>query len=572
MRRDRGQLLDLAPVVLGSLFLLGTMVFRFHLSRAVIAHLPDAPEAFVAGLAGLNGFRQSVLFPLGFLTAIATFVVLFRHGAGSMRGRLRVLAVGAVLVVALISTVACDPLEHAIIAGGSTLSTQALAPLVRRWSMWESVNFGLVVIAGTALVAAHRLPAPAETLTVKGLTHRHRTLLFLLGTATLFEGYDRFIVSLALPYIGRDLGASESQLGYALSLIRAGALLSIFLGRVADRHGRRRLLVGSVLAYTVATGATGLSRGLPSFIFFQLVATIFLVAELALAQVVIAEEFPAEARGWGQGLLGAFGALGGGIAAVLFPLMQHTTLGWRGLYFVGVLPLVLIAYLSRALPETQRWERLRDAGTHRPPGMFDVLRPGLRLRFCVLITVAAVGALVGGSSFSFASYRAINTFGWTPTQVSTTILTGGGFGFAGWFVFGRLVDLFGRRLVGAVALVGATGAVALYYRTPWLLPAFAAMVFLEGGVMIAINALGTELFPTALRATAKAWITNAGILGAMLGLIIVGALSPHLGGADAVIAWLALAPAATAPLLFWLPETSGRELEAIEPPGAVPGS
>src|SRR5262249_35983992 len=151
-----------------------------------------------------------------------------------------------------------------------------------------------------------------------------------------------------------DLHASEAQLGYALSIVRVGALLSILLGRIADRYGRRRILVVAILAYTLATAATGASRGLVSFIAFQLIATVFLVAQVALAQVVIAEEFPAEARGRGQGILGAFSALGAGVAAVLFPVLQQTTLGWRGLYFVGLIPLLLVAYLRRALPETKR--------------------------------------------------------------------------------------------------------------------------------------------------------------------------------------------------------------------------
>jgi MFS family permease len=95
------------------------------------------------------------------------------------------------------------------------------------------------------------------------------------------------------------------------------------------------------------------------------------------------------------------------------------------------------------------------------------------------------------------------------------------------------------------------------------MPAFAALVFTEAGVTISINALGTELFPTHLRATAKSWITNAGILGATAGLAIVGALSERAGGAAAVIALLAIVPMFAAPLLFAVRETRGEELETL---------
>jgi MFS family permease len=213
---------------------------------------------------------------------------------------------------------------------------------------------------------------------------------------------------------------------------------------------------------------------------------------------------------------------------------------------------------------------VRAASSQRP-GVFDVLQSGLRRRFAVLITLSAAGAMVAGSAFGFASYRATNTFGWTPTQVSTMILTAGGLGLSGWFVFGRLADLLGRRIVGVVGLIGGAASIFAYYRTPWLLPSFAAIVFLEAGVAVALNSLGTELFPTILRATAKAWITNAGIIGGMAGLAVVGALSEHLGGAEVVISLLAFVPAATTPLLFLLPETRGRVLEELEPEAPVAG-
>src|SRR4029453_12058289 len=108
----------------------------------------------------------------------------------------------------------------------------------------------------------------------------------------------------------------------------------------------------------------------------------------ALAQVVMAEEFPAAARGMGQGLLGAAAALGGGLAAVLFPVLVKTALGWRGLYFVGIIPLLIVGYLRRSLPETRRWSELDDA-QRRSGGLWRVLEPGLRRQFLLLAGLAA---------------------------------------------------------------------------------------------------------------------------------------------------------------------------------------
>src|SRR5262249_38058185 len=122
---------------------------------------------------------------------------------------------------------------------------------------------------------AHRAPVVISE-SASSLTAHHRRLLLLLGTATLFDGYDRFIVTLALPYIAHDLGAGEGVLGWALSVIRSGALLAIPLCLMADRVGRRIVLLATVLGYTLVTGLTGLSRGLTDFVFLQVVATVFL--------------------------------------------------------------------------------------------------------------------------------------------------------------------------------------------------------------------------------------------------------------------------------------------------------
>jgi MFS family permease len=559
----RGRVAELAPATLGMLFLLTALVFQLHVWRSVRALLLAAPEEFAVAFAALNAREMEILFPLGVATTIATVILLVQRGGGSAAGRLRITAIVALVFSAVVSTTATDPLQRTIIGALPHAGADGIGPLLHAWTRWQWVHCGLAFVVGGTLVVAHRLPAAAEGVHVGGLTARHRSILFLLGAATLFEGYDRFIVSLALPYIGKDLGASEGQLGYALSLIRVGALLSVALGRIADRFGRRRLLLVSVLAYTVATAATGLSQGLGTFVMFQLAATVFLVAELSLAQVVIAEEFPADWRGRGQGMLGAFGALGAGMAAILFPVMQRTSLGWRGLYLVGIAPLLLLTYLQRALPETRRWQGLQVAAGEPRAGIFAVFQRGLRGRLCVLTVVATAASSVAGAAFGFMSFRATNDFGWTPAQVSTMIITGGGIGFWGWFVFGRLIDVFGRRSIGAISMIGGAVAIIAFYRTTWLLSSFTSMVFLEAGAAIAINALGTELFPTHVRATAKAWITNAGIIGAMLGLATVGAASAALGGAGVVIALLAIAPATAAFLLFLLPETGGRELETL---------
>lgn len=505
---------------------------------------------------------ETFIFPLGMLVTFMSLAALLRlWNLGSRRGRFRLLSIVLLFVVFILELTTIEPVVSRLLKVSDPLAAAVSADV---WQLRQLnlLRAAITVVTAFALVAAHRAPYPVATESADGFTVRHRTLLLIVGFTTLFEGYDRFIASLALPYIGKDLGADEGALGYALAVIRLGALVAILFGRMADWYGRRRLLIISVICYTVATAATGFSSGLIDFALFQLVATIFLTTELALAQVIVAEEFPPRMRGFGQGMLGAFGAFGSGLAAMLFPILQRTDYGWRGMYLIGVLPLLGIALLQRHLPETTRWQRVRSEVVARGR---DLLTERWRTPFIVLTLLSAIASAAAAPAFSFASYRATTAMEWNPGQVSGMILGGGSVGFIGYFLLGRLSDGVGRRWIGALGIVGGAAAIAAFYQTHYLMPAFALLTFSESGVLIAINSLGTELFPTDLRATAKAWLTNAATIGALIGLGAVGALSNIDGGHATVIAILAGLLLLHAPLFFLLRETRHAELEEIEP-------
>ena len=120
-----------------------------------------------------------------------------------------------------------------------------------------------------------------------------------------------------------------------------------------------------------------------------------------------------------------------------------------------------------------------------------------------------------------------------------------------------------KKLIGQAAapFIGLDNYITLLMdRTFWVV---VRNVLIFAGASVALNALSTEVFPTALRATAKVWVTNAAIIGAMFGLGLVGLLADRVGGHALVIAGLAFLPMVLAPLLFVLPETHKRELEKI---------
>jgi len=392
----------------------------------------------------------------------------------------------------------------------------------------------------------------------------HRRVLRLLGLAIFFEGYGRSFVSIVLPYVGDDLGASPGDLSYALALIGTGSLGVLVLGPLADRFGRRRLLLASVLLLSVLGALTAGASTLPWVVIVQAGARMFQEGALFAAAVIAAEEMPASERGTAQGLLGTVNSCGAGFAGFLLAAIQYSPGGWRGLCLVSAVPLVFLPFLARVLPESGRWLARDEPALRFPP-------PAYRGRLLATLVVVFLAMSYDIAGFSFATYVPIARYGWSAAAVSAMFIVAGGVGLPGWWIGGRLADRYGRRRVAVVFFLGlALGEVAFYLGGPRALwPGFALMVFCQGGKITVLRAWATELFPTSFRGAAAAWTAASGTCGGMAGLALAGVLEPRLGGIAPALGVVAGAGALAALASYaWLPETRGLELEAIAPEAA----
>ncbi len=407
-----------------------------------------------------------------------------------------------------------------------------------------------------------------------GVTPHEWRLLGLLGLTFLLNQYDMALLGLALPQIQEGLGIEESDLGGLMALVRIGGGTAVLLAYAADYAGRRRLLLVTIAGFAICTVLTAFARSGLEFALLQLCARAFITAEEVVAIVVVAEELAARSRGWGLGILAAFGALGHGLASLAFGFVEQIPTGWRALYAAGGAPLLGVAWLRRGLRETRRFEAERLAHPASRTPLRDLVSLQPRRLLTLLAAVGAFGFVVS-PALGFVSKTLQEVHGFSPPQVTMLFLGGGSLAIVGNGAAGLLADRFGRRPVLAGALVLNAGGIAAFYGAsgPAVVSAWIAMMFTFVGCDVLFGALGSELFPTSHRSTASGLRMAALAGGGALGLAAEGWLFDALGSHRAAVLSL-LAGAAIAPLAvaFALPETARRELEEIAPGRPSPPS
>ncbi len=373
-------------------------------------------------------------------------------------------------------------------------------------------------------------------------------------------------------------GLSGTTLGVGLAVIRLASLGGLPVASWADRLGRKRTLIGACATGLALTAAAAAS---PSFWWFVAIFAIgrpALSASAALSTVIGAEQTASRDRAAAVALMAASYAVGAGLTAILNSF-AGSTLGFRGLCILALVPLAVLPAVVRLVTEPDRFvQQRRDArGERRPlPVLGAVARP-YRRRLAVIALLAFSVSIVTGPANSFPFLYAQNVLHLAGAVTALMVVASGALGLFGLLAGRWLADAIGRRPAAALAMLGiVSSAILAYSGSPaalvcgYILGVTSGAVFAPGA-----GALANELMPTAIRASVAGWQVASGVLGAVCGLVAFGAIATA-DNRFSVAAVLTFAPVALTVLLFLaLPETRGREPEALwptpgEPAGGAP--
>jgi MFS family permease len=397
-----------------------------------------------------------------------------------------------------------------------------------------------------------------------------------VAIAAFASGFAQFGVVAALGDVARgfgqvNLGAtladqaglSGTDLGIGLAIMRLASLGALPITGLADRFGRRRMLlvtVGLGLAMTAAAAAS------PSYWWFVAIFASgrpLLSATNALAQVTAAEETGSADRAKAVALIAAGYGTGAGVVAIVHSLAERA-IGFRGVFVLALVPLALLPLLSRWISEPDRFA-VAAAGSEHPVPVLGAVAPPFRRRLLVIAVLAFAVSVITGPANSFVFLFAQNFLHQRGIVTAAMVVGAGAAGLVGLLVGRWLADRVGRRLTGGLAMVAVALFATLTYTgsasallTGYILGVFAGSVFAP-----AAGSLVNELFPTSVRASVAGWSLAAGVLGAVAGLVIFGAVAEAVHR-FAVAGLVTFLPAALVMVLFWLlPETRGVEPEDL---------
>ena len=407
--------------------------------------------------------------------------------------------------------------------------------------------------------------------------HSAKRALAAASLGWMLDSFDVMLYSLVLASLMRDLHLSKGSAGVLGSItLLAAAAGGLAFGVIADRYGRARALMASVLIYAVFTAACGLAQGFVELAVFRVLLGLGMGGEWASGAALVSETWPAEHRGKALGLMQSSWAIGYALAAAVAALVMPIW-GWRAVFFVGIAPAFLTLWVRRSVEEPEAWKRARSQESRSAFAGFAELFRGRLFRLTTAITLMNACCLFAWWGFNL----------WVPAYLSLPVAQGGiglttramsitviamqvGMWF-GYVTFGFVSDVVGRKRTYVTYLLVAAGLMLVYgaTRAPVVLLVLGPFVaFFATGYYTGLAVVTSEIYENRVRSTAQGFCYNVGRVASAVAPFTVGSLAQKHGfGAAFGVSAAAFLMAAFC--WFWIPETRvppDQPLHGIRPP------
>lgn len=395
-----------------------------------------------------------------------------------------------------------------------------------------------------------------------------RRALVAASFGWMLDAFDVMLYAMVLAALMADLGLTKATAGLLGSLtLVASAVGGFVFGVVADRLGRRKALMASILIYSVFTAACGLATGVVMLAVFRIFLGLGMGGEWASGAALVSETWPAKHRGKALGIVQSSWAVGYAAAAAVSALILPIW-GWRGVFFVGVVPAFFTLWIQRKVREPEIWKSVRAKAPSARAGLGEIFgRRRLRLTLFVTLMNACTMFAWWGFNLWLPAYLSMPSgdggVGLGPRTMSVLVIFMQVGMWLGYITFGFISDRLGRKRSYVGFLLVAAVSMLLYSQTrqPSVLFVLGPFVaFFATGYFTGFGALTAEIYPTAVRATAQGITYNAGRIVSAAAPFVVGTLAQTRGFGFA-FTLIAAAFLAAAALWAGIPETGGKPLE-----------
>ncbi len=372
-------------------------------------------------------------------------------------------------------------------------------------------------------------------------TEQQKRCLLAAFLGYMLDAMDVMLYAFVLGDIQRELHLSSAQSGAMMSAtLVAAAIGGIGFGWVADRFGRTRALTSSVLIYSVATAACGLSHTALELVLCRAVLGLGMGGEWAAGAALVAETWPSQHRGKALALVQSSWAVGYALGAALVAVILPR-FGWRAVFFAGVIPALITFWIRHGVRESVAWQAdhahrvSMPANPGRQIGQLFRGEFGRSMLVCSTMNACALFAWWG-------------LFTWVPNFLSRPVNEGGqGLNtghtsawtivmqigtFLGYVLFGVIADRFNRKYtyIGYLLMAALLVPLFAFVRSPNSLLLIGPLVgFFGTGYFSGFSAIASELFPTSLRGTAMGFSYNVGRVVSAGAPFLIGAASEQAG-------------------------------------------